>query len=194
MGGELQMNKMIKGSVAGATGIVLLMGGFGTYALWSDTSSMEANGVTSGELDIASATATWADASGDSTTAWNPASDAIVPGDVIERTQVFTVTGSGKNLEGTIDLTGGAVDKAAFAKSPGPGNWLTVDVDVTSSGGGVNETAPGSNAFVFSAPFDTETLTAVVTYSFDEATTAQQAQDATATMAATTFTIAQVRP
>ena len=30
-------NKMIKGSVAGATGIVLLMGGFGTYALWSDS-------------------------------------------------------------------------------------------------------------------------------------------------------------
>lgn len=187
-------NKMIKGSIAGATGIVLLMGGFGTYALWSDTSDMEASGVTSGELDIASAAATWADASGDSTTAWNPNTDEIVPGDVIERTQVFTVKGSGKNLAGTIELSGGAVNDAAFAKAPGPGNWLTVDVDVTSSGGGVNETATDSNAFAFDAPFGTQTLTAVVTYSFDEATTSQQAQNASATMAATTFTIAQVRP
>ena len=39
-------NKMIKGSVAGATGIVLLMGGFGTYALWQDSATLGGSSVT----------------------------------------------------------------------------------------------------------------------------------------------------
>lgn len=188
------MNKMVKGSVAGATGIVLLMGGFGTYALWSDSATMETSTVNSGNLDISSADATWADASGDSTDAWNPASDLIVPGDVIKRTQVFTVTGNGKNLEGTIALTGGAVSAGEFANTDSavPANWLDVDVDVTSSGGGVTETTP--NNFAFDAPFGTQTLTAVVTYTFDENTTKRQAQDASASIADATFTIAQLRP
>ena len=48
------MNKMIKGSIAGATGIALLMGGFGTYALWSDSQGISSGTVQSGTLDIVS--------------------------------------------------------------------------------------------------------------------------------------------
>ena len=46
------MNTMIKGSIAGATGVALLMGGFGTYALWSDSEDLPRNSVTSGNLNI----------------------------------------------------------------------------------------------------------------------------------------------
>src|SRR5688572_24467850 len=87
MGGD-SMNKMVKGSVAGATGIVLLMGGFGTYALWSDSATVPGGNVTSGTLNIESGgAATWKDLSTDSvSTTWDPAKDKMVPGDTIEMT------------------------------------------------------------------------------------------------------------
>ena len=61
----IQMNKMVKGSVVGASGVALLLGGFGTYALWSDSDTVAGVTVTSGELDINAGTATWSDVSAD---------------------------------------------------------------------------------------------------------------------------------
>jgi alternate signal-mediated exported protein len=176
------MNKMIKGSVAGATGIVLLMGGFGTYALWSDSKQLNGSSVSSGELYIQRGTVAWADQAG----AWNPAGDLVVPGDTITRTQTFTVKGTGKNLTGTIDFAQGALDTSEF------GDWLDVTVAITESPDNVTIT-PGTEAndFVFSAPFGEATLTAVVTYDFDENTPAMDAQAATATLGNSTITIAQ---
>ena len=95
------MNTMIKGSIAGATGIALLMGGFGTYALWSDSENLVANGVQSGELDIATSAGVYDDANSAAANDWT-ATDKMVPGDKVTYTQTFTVKGSGKNLKGTI--------------------------------------------------------------------------------------------
>ena len=181
------MNKMIKGSLVGGTGIALLMGGFGTYALWSDSGTAAGSSVSSGELDIAANTATWADASADATSAtWNPASDVVVPGDVIKRTQTFTIKGTGKNLKGTISLAQGAVTKTGF------GSYMNVAVDVTSNSGTVTRNG-STNDYTFAAPFGTATLTSVVTYSFDPNTPNQAAQAATASIADSTFTIQQTR-
>jgi alternate signal-mediated exported protein len=186
------MNKMIKGSVAGATGIVLLMGGFGTYALWSDSADMEASKVTSGQLDIKAGDVTW-DGNGD----WE-IGDLVVPGDVVTRTQEFTIKGTGKNLKGAIDFTQGAVDKAEFANAgtngaDGPANWLDVDVDLTVSNGVATEAVPGSNQFTFSSPFNTQTVTAVVTYTFDVNAEGVQAQRASATLENSGLVIRQTR-
>ena len=47
------MNKMVKASVVGAAGVSLLMGGFGTYALWHDSAGTGAGtSITSGVLDV----------------------------------------------------------------------------------------------------------------------------------------------
>jgi alternate signal-mediated exported protein len=186
------MNKMIKGSVAGATGIVLLMGGFGTYALWSDSSEMNSSRVTSGVLDIKAGAVTW-----DGTGAWEQG-DLVVPGDVVTRTQVFTIRGTGSNLAGAIDFTQGSVDKTKFANTgtnpaDAPGNWLDVDVELDVSGGEVIETAPGSNQFTFSSPFGTATVTAVVTYAFDEDAEGVEAQDVSATIQDSGLVIRQTR-
>jgi alternate signal-mediated exported protein len=180
------MNKMVKGSLIGATGIVLLTGGFGTYALWQDSATLGSSTITSGTLDIAASSATWADASATKDDAtWSPASDLMVPGDVVRRTQVFTLTGTGKNLAGKVTLTKGALSNT-FS------NQLTVDFDVTSDDIDVVENGT-TNEFSFNEPFDTAQLTAVVTYTFSPNATQQAAQNATATLADSTITIAQTR-
>lgn len=97
------MNKLIKGSIAGAAGIALLLGGAGTLAYWNDSATLASAGtVSSGELDIASTT----------TGAWTglPANTSIanfkmVPGDSITYTETFTVTATGDNIKAELTAT-----------------------------------------------------------------------------------------
>lgn len=104
-------NKMIKGSVAGATGIVLLMGGFGTYALWSDSvSDLDGGALNSGELHINRATSNG--------TAWYNGDDTtdpeildindfrMVPGDTVTLVQKLDVDAVGSNLNAELEVTG----------------------------------------------------------------------------------------
>lgn len=175
-------NKMIKGSIAGAAGVALLMGGFGTYALWSDSEELASNGVQSGQLSIDTAAGAYDDDNSAAADDWS-ASDKMVPGDVVTYTQTFTIKGDGKNLEGTISYVEPSLT-STFAT-------LTHDVVVTSDDTTVAETAPGSNQFEFSDEFGTATLTAVVTYTFPGSTGGTSDQNKAAALPAANFTIAQ---
>lgn len=178
------MNKMIKASLAGTAGVALLTGGLGTYATWNDTAGVEGHSIQAGVMDITAGDVVWDDLATTGTGDWTT-STLVVPGDIIKRTQTFAVTGTGKNLKGTIKLTGGAVTKGGF------GDLLDVTVQVDSDNTGISRTS--GNDFEFDAPFGTGTLTAVVTYKFDPSgtTSTLEAQNATASIAASTFTIAQ---
>ena len=193
------MNKMMKGSVAGAAGVALLMGSFGTYALWSDTAEMPGNSISSGVMDIEAGDVSWDDLStADIANDWTPASqtaagDLLVPGDSVVRTQQFTVRGTGKNLEGTITLAGGAADTDTGVTKTGDDGLLVVSVDVESNNGRVVQSTDDPNVFKFDAPFGAATLTAVVTYTLPASVTETDAQGATATMANSTLTIQQTR-
>ena len=179
------MNKIVKGSVVGASGVALLLGGFGTYALWSDSDTVAGVTVTSGELDIAAGTVAWTDNSVVGPNTW-VAGDLIVPGDTLKMTQVFTVRATGKNMKGTLSFTPGTTSLTPF------GSNLTIVPVVTASAGLTVVTA--GSAWKFDAPLGTPaTVTAVVTYTFSSATTAQQAQAAAASISASTFNLAQVR-
>lgn len=99
------MNKLVKGSIAGAVGIALLLGGAGTFALWNGTANVAAGSVASGTLTIASnnATAVWRDISPDKTASTIDISTfKIVPGDTIELTQSIKVTATGNNLRAVL--------------------------------------------------------------------------------------------
>jgi alternate signal-mediated exported protein len=176
------MNTMIKGSIAGATGIALLMGGFGTYALWSDSENLAATGVQSGELDIATSAGVYDDANSAAANDWTT-TDKMVPGDKVTYTQTFTVKGSGKNLKGTIAYVKPELTNNTFA-------GLTHTVDITSSNAAITA---GSTAgtFNFAQPFGTATLTAKVTYILPTNTANQVDQNKTATLPAAAFTISQ---
>ncbi len=177
------MNKMIKGSVAGATGVALLMGGFGTYALWSDSENLAANGVQSGELTVDTSAGVYDDARTQAANDWT-ASDLMVPGDVVTYTQTFDVKGTGKNLQGTIALSTAALtgDFAGLVRS----------VEVTSDNATIVRNAD-EVSFDFSDPFGTATLTAVVTYELPASTSGTTDQNKTATTPASTFTIQQTQ-
>jgi alternate signal-mediated exported protein len=84
------------------------MGGFGTYALWSDSAAVDAGQVQSGSLEVVSAgTPTWNDVSADaSSDSWNVASDRMVPGDKVQLTQPLDVTATGKNLKVKLSVSG----------------------------------------------------------------------------------------
>ena len=186
------MNKMVKGSVAGAAGIALLMGGFGTYALWQDHIDTPGSTVTSGSLDIAATAPVWDNANTAAPDDWTADQDLMVPGDKITRTQEFTLTGTGKRLTGTVTLGGADISKTGGTTT----DQDALDVSVVVTSGDSTKIVPvsGTNNFTFSAPFNTVGLTAVVTYELPEDVTAQIGQQVAASVAASTITIQQTSP
>jgi alternate signal-mediated exported protein len=113
------MNKLIKGSIAGAAGIALLLGGAGTLAFWNDDAIITGATITAGNLDVApakvaGATDGWKSSKGAIT---NIASYKIVPGDVLTYTQSFDVTAVGDNLKAVASLTPTAITPATTANT-----------------------------------------------------------------------------
>ena len=82
------MNKLVKGSIAAAAGITLLMGGAGSLALWNDSADLTGGSVSTGELNIIS--------NGDG--AWTDNIALWVPGDEDTYTETFTIEAAGDNL------------------------------------------------------------------------------------------------
>lgn len=108
------MNKLLKGAVAGAAGIALLLGGAGTFAAWNDRAGVTGSSILTGTLSVDGSTnGTWAwDAFDTNPTAANQvnaASDRIVPGDVVYYNADVTVHAAGKHLKGQFTVSGGSL-------------------------------------------------------------------------------------
>jgi alternate signal-mediated exported protein len=183
------MNKIVTGSTAGAAGIALLMGGHGTFALWSDSADMAGGSITSGQLDIAAGTPVWDDLNTTQANDWDVNTDVLVPGDEISMTQIFDITATGKNLKGTLEFSPPATFDAG-----GFGTHLEYVVDVAAP-----SLTPGpagnDNLWSFSAPLGVQSaaVTATVTYTFASAAD-NSTQNATATLGEGMFTLAQATP
>jgi alternate signal-mediated exported protein len=121
------MNKLVKGAIAGAAGIVLLMGGAGSLAYWNDSAQAgPATGttITAGTLNVTAVDAgAWTkgfyNASntlvGSVGSVSNLAAVRIVPGNRLVYTQTFNVNASGDDLYFTIASTNGSVSGATAA-------------------------------------------------------------------------------
>ena len=106
------MNKLVKGSIAGAAGIALLLGGGATLASWNSSIDAGAGSISAGTLDIQSSTTVpsgWTDQDGGAVdlTAYK-----IVPGDVLTYTATFDVTAIGDNLKATAAIADGSITAA----------------------------------------------------------------------------------
>ncbi|KFF58789.1 hypothetical protein JF66_16025 [Cryobacterium sp. MLB-32] len=154
------MNKLIKGSIAGAAGIALLLGGAGTFALWNDSAAVAGGTVVAGELAINSndnAHGSWY-ANGDSKSI-NLSSYTIVPGDTLVFKQTLPVKVTGTNLTATLALTGSSITATKVKVSGGENDRgpvryeateaskqlaadLTAHVDVAATGTGISGDAP----------------------------------------------------
>jgi alternate signal-mediated exported protein len=179
------MNKMVKGSVAGAAGVALLMGSFGTFALWQEQVGVEGSSVTSGKLAITAGDPVWKDESTKAPQKWTSTNALVVPGDTITRTQTFVVEATGANMMGELTLVPGGIGKGAFNSD------MEVTVDVQAPG--LTEQVE-DRRWTFDAPLAAPvTVTTKVTYEFDHDATATSTQNATATMVGSTFNLQQVR-
>jgi alternate signal-mediated exported protein len=95
------MNKATKGAIAAGAAGILLLGGAGTFAVWSDTAAISAGNVSTGELSLAltGTAGAWTYAGGATTV-----TEGIVPGDVITSTQEAVITASGDNIAGSFTV------------------------------------------------------------------------------------------
>lgn len=92
------MRKTTKGVLAAVAGGVLLLGGAGSLAYWTDSATLPAGSVNSGfmTLKAGACDANWVYANGS-----NAASTVVhvVPGDQISKKCTFTIGASGDNLQ-----------------------------------------------------------------------------------------------
>ena len=96
------MNKFTKGAIATGAGIVLLLGGAGTFAYWNDSADIAAGDIESGTLSLTAGANGWEDQDGDTIADIN--SFLIVPGDVLTFTGAYTIDATGNNLLATLDV------------------------------------------------------------------------------------------
>jgi len=198
------MNKLVKGSVAAATGIVLLMGGAGSLALWNDSQAISGGTISTGELDIAlSGTGAWKDVSvGAPTTTWVPATDKLVPGDTITYTQDVAVKASGKNIKATLAYTAGSVVIPAALYGPDAlpntaDDYVTVAIGVTAVTPADNGTITGTGPYTLTSASDgTVEYRVVITIDFKSTTPGQVGQNVAGgiNVSNAAFTLTQVRP
>jgi alternate signal-mediated exported protein len=119
------MNKLIKGSIASAAGIALLLGGGATLASWNSSVTAAETGsaatITAGTLDVAAhadqGVWTLKRATTASPTVVNIATVRIVPGDTLTYTKKFNITATGDNLKATLAVAPGSIAPVTPAPS-----------------------------------------------------------------------------
>jgi alternate signal-mediated exported protein len=197
------MNKLVKGAIAGAAGVALLLGGAGTFALWNDSEVVQTGSISTGTLDIAAPTASaWTDVSSDVAGApVFPTSQRIVPGDTVRLTQTVPITGSGKNLRAKLNLAvaSDAISSSLTTDQTVGGTTfkpVTVALGATApTGSPLTITADGANGYTISGFNGTATtVTVTVTVAFNSLTPNQVGQNASVDLSKITYTLNQVRP
>ena len=187
------MNKLIKGAVAGAAGVALLLGGAGTFALWNSTATVNVGSVASGTLSIAtSGSAVWKNVSSDEEDGGTviPAigSYQIVPGDTLELTQVVTIDATGNNLAATLSYDDASI-AAVGAANEALKDELVFTVDAT---GGANVTRIGTgNTFSVTPSASQSTVTLTVTIDLPATVSGTTAQGGTVDFSTLAFKLQQ---
>ncbi|MBA2953070.1 alternate-type signal peptide domain-containing protein [Nocardioides sp. MAH-18] len=100
------MNKTTKGALAASAAAVLLLGGAGSLAYWNSTETVAGTTIGSGYLKLVPTGSTACEGwKLDGETGFAPATDKIVPGDVLTQVCRFTVNAKGKHLKANFDVT-----------------------------------------------------------------------------------------
>ena len=179
------MNKSTKGAAAAAVAGVLLLGGAGTLAFWTDTINIGGGTINSGHLSLDDTTgddnscvnAPWTLDSGEPGTTFDPSTDDIVPGDTLSKVCTFEVNAEGNHLRANIVTTQG--------QTPSD---ISPPVTVNSSYTVNNVSVPGS----ITEDNDGQELAATITVSFPYGTEDNSTQDGSLTVEGYTITATQV--
>ncbi|MET4782604.1 alternate-type signal peptide domain-containing protein [Glaciihabitans sp. UYNi722] len=138
------MNKLVKGAIAGAAGIALLLGGAGTFALWNSSASVAGGTIVAGNLVVADPgpAGVWTVNGG--TTPVTLSSYRVVPGDVLKFTKTVNVTASGDSLVATLGLGTASITPTAAgnAADVALANYLNANAVLAASGASITGTGP----------------------------------------------------
>lgn len=184
------MNKATKGAVAAGAAAVLLLGGLGSFALWSDSEDLDGGTITSGDLSLEQVgEPVWSEVSGDVNAAGviDPATFLIVPGDVITYASTFEINASGDNL--LADLSVNIADIAPGADNAELVSYI--DTDIVATSGATTLPTDGTTVRISSTD---QTVALTVTFIFDRETPLQEAQNQSIDLEAFTLDLQQVRP
>lgn len=123
------MNKTAKGALAAGTAAVLLMGGAGTLAYWTDSVEGGAGTVNSGELTITpGAAGAWTH---NGTAVDNPQAVDAVPGDTfVYSGATYTIGADGEDLSASLTVNAAGLSTTGTF----PAGAVTVDSDFTLEG------------------------------------------------------------
>ncbi|MBM4517319.1 alternate-type signal peptide domain-containing protein [Rhodococcus hoagii] len=111
------MNKKTKGAIAAGAAAALLAGGAGSFALWSDSETLNGGTITAGTLTLtAQGSPSWSDENG----AIDISTFRAVPGDVLTYKAQAVVGATGDNLEAAITVDPASItgDLAASLGTP----------------------------------------------------------------------------
>lgn len=156
------MRHSVKGVLASAGAVAVLVGGTGTLAFWTDTVTVPGDtGITSGTMTLTDTTSGGCGSTGwvlDASEspaggAFVPASDLLVPGDELSKTCTFTVGATGDHLRATIGVSAPLVSGTLASA-------LTAGATFTSA---------GSPVTTITSADDGATVTARITVTFDPA-------------------------
>lgn len=104
------MKKSTKSVVAASAAAVLLLGGAGTLAYWTDDAGVDGGTITSGSIDLGAVTC-----SGWLHTEDNSAVTNIVPGDSVYNDCATAVTLEGDHIGATLDIDDASIPAGALA-------------------------------------------------------------------------------
>ncbi|BCN67528.1 hypothetical protein RE943_10010 [Prescottella equi] len=181
------MNKKTKGAIAAGAAAALLAGGAGTFATWTDSTSVSGGTITAGELKLVAAGTNgvkWHKATVDGGGAValgaeipNIANYRIVPGETLAYVATQDFVAYGDNLNATITVTPGTGGTNTF----GTGNLTW---------GATTLTGTGITGSTISSSADQRTATITKTVKFSDVGD-QVDQGATAALANMTLTLQQ---
>lgn len=182
------MNKATKGAIAAGAAGILLLGGAGTFALWEDNANITGGTVSTGELELALGTGTWAETATPGTPI-NIATFDIVPGDSLTYTTTVTATATGDNLTGELKIEGTSFVNAFNAL---PAEHVTATVAHTAiDGGGLLVDDTNTNLMTFVESGTPYTFNVKITVAFSNAANEMDDQDLNLALPALAVTLEQ---
>lgn len=104
------MRTASKGIIAAASGAILLSGGVGSLAYWTDSKAVEGGAINGGTMSLVvdstnTGCGAWTLDAGEATASTYTVGDPLVPGDVITRLCRYTIEASGNHLRSTIGVS-----------------------------------------------------------------------------------------
>ena len=186
------MNKLTKGAIATAAGVILLMGGAGTLASWNSSANAgSSQAISAGSLSVTTGAAgVWKSG----TTTITPANFRIVPGDTLTYTQTFNLAASGDNLLFTVAAIPGALSATTAAAADQKLLAQTTSAASFSvTGGNIVATGVTANTYKVTSNSGTNSVTITMTLNLPYAAADNLSQLGSVTLGAGAVTLTQTQ-